>query len=86
MRHEDQAIHDNLAASAIPAPRSGDHDMYQRPPGRGPGLDSREAWTERSRIVLTPVAAPSILGLFGFAGATFMVASLLAGWWWCWDC
>lgn len=39
------------------------------------------AWTERSRIVLTPIAAPSILGFFGFAGATFMVGSLLAGWW-----
>jgi succinate-acetate transporter protein len=38
-------------------------------------------WAERSRIVLTPVAAPSILGLFGFAAATFMVASNLAGWW-----
>lgn len=44
-------------------------------------LDSMEAWTERSRIVLTPIAAPSILGLFGFAAATFMVASMLAGWW-----
>jgi uncharacterized protein len=44
-------------------------------------LDSADAWQARSRIVLTPVAAPSILGLFGFAGATFMVASLLAGWW-----
>lgn len=41
----------------------------------------RDAWMDRSRLVLTPVAAPSILGLFGFAGATFMVASLLAGWW-----
>jgi len=81
MRHEDQAIHDKLVGSAIPAPRSGDHDMYPRPGGGGAGPDSREAWTERSRIVLTPVAAPSILGLFGFAGATFMVASLLAGWW-----
>jgi hypothetical protein len=30
--------------------------------------------------VLTPVA-PSILGLFGFAEVTFMVASLLADWW-----
>jgi succinate-acetate transporter protein len=40
-----------------------------------------EAWQERSRLVITPVAAPSILGLFGFAGATFMVASNLAGWW-----
>lgn len=44
------------------------------------GQDSTEAWTDRSRIMLTPIAAPSILGLFGFAGATFMVASLLARW------
>ena len=33
-----------------------------------------------ARIYLQPVAAPSILGLFGFAGATFMVAANLAGW------
>jgi succinate-acetate transporter protein len=43
--------------------------------------DSQESWAARTRIVLSPVAAPSILGLFGFASATFMVASLLAGWW-----
>jgi succinate-acetate transporter protein len=30
---------------------------------------------------LQPIAAPSILGLAGFAGATFIVASNLAGWW-----
>jgi len=30
--------------------------------------------------VLTPIAAPSVLGLFGFAGATFIVAANLAGW------
>jgi uncharacterized protein len=29
---------------------------------------------------LQPIAAPSVLGLFGFAGATFIVASNLAGW------
>ena len=34
-----------------------------------------------TRIFLQPIAAPSILGLFGFAGATFIVASNLAGWW-----
>jgi succinate-acetate transporter protein len=34
-----------------------------------------------TRVVLQPIAAPSILGLFGFAGATFIVASHLAGWW-----
>ena len=37
-------------------------------------------WGERSRIVLTPVAAPSILGLYGFMGATVMVAAWMAGW------
>ena len=34
-----------------------------------------------TRVVLQPIAAPSILGLAGFAGATFVVASNLAGWW-----
>jgi succinate-acetate transporter protein len=34
-----------------------------------------------TRIFLQPIAAPSILGLFGFAGATFIVASNMAGWW-----
>jgi succinate-acetate transporter protein len=34
-----------------------------------------------TRVVLQPIAAPSVLGLFGFAGATLIVASNLAGWW-----
>ena len=34
----------------------------------------------RPRVVLQPIAAPSILGLFGFAGATLIVAANLAGW------
>src|SRR5207302_153343 len=34
----------------------------------------------RPRVFLQPVAAPSVLGLFGFAGATFIVAANLAGW------
>lgn len=38
-------------------------------------------WREHSQISLQPVAAPSILGLYGFAGATFIVASNLAHWW-----
>ncbi len=33
-----------------------------------------------AQVSLQPLAAPSILGLFGFAGATFMVAAHLAGW------
>jgi hypothetical protein len=43
-------------------------------------FDVPAEWTERSRVVLEPIAAPSILGLFGFAGATFIVAAHLAGW------
>jgi succinate-acetate transporter protein len=34
----------------------------------------------RAEIFLQPIAAPSILGWFGFAGATFMVAGFMAGW------
>jgi len=37
-------------------------------------------WREHTTIALSPVAAPSILGLFGFAAASFMVATNLAGW------
>jgi hypothetical protein len=33
----------------------------------------------RPRVMLTPYAAPSVLGLFGFAAATFMVALHLTG-------
>jgi succinate-acetate transporter protein len=32
------------------------------------------------RVFLQPIAPPSILGLFGFAAATFIVAANLAGW------
>jgi uncharacterized protein len=34
----------------------------------------------RAQISLQPIAAPSILGLYGFAGATFMVAANMAHW------
>ena len=37
-------------------------------------------WREHTTIALQPVAAPSILGLFGFAVSTFMVSANLAGW------
>jgi succinate-acetate transporter protein len=33
-----------------------------------------------ARVFLQPIAPPSILGLFGFAAATFIVAAHLAGW------
>jgi succinate-acetate transporter protein len=41
----------------------------------------RDFWREHSQITLQPVAAPSILGLYCLAGATFVVGSNLAGWW-----
>jgi succinate-acetate transporter protein len=34
----------------------------------------------RAEVFLQPFAAPSILGLYGFAGATFIVAAHMAGW------
>lgn len=43
-------------------------------------VDDRLFWREHATISLQPVAAPSILGLFGFAVSTFMVAANLAGW------
>lgn len=42
--------------------------------------DDIQAWRSQTRVFLQPIAAPSILGLFGFAGATFMVAANMAGW------
>lgn len=37
-------------------------------------------WRSHTQISLQPISAPSILGLFGNAAATFMVAANLAGW------
>ena len=41
---------------------------------------THEDWRGRTQIFLQPMAAPSILGLFGFAGATMMVGAWQAGW------
>jgi succinate-acetate transporter protein len=38
------------------------------------------AWRERTRLVLTPIAAPSIVGLFGLGAAAFMLTALWARW------
>jgi uncharacterized protein len=49
----------------------------------GVALTDGDGWYgdfARPRVYLQPIAAPSVLGLFGFAGATFIVASNLAGW------
>jgi uncharacterized protein len=42
--------------------------------------EDHEAWIARSRVNLTPIAAPSIMGLFGFFIATLMVGAWQAGW------
>jgi succinate-acetate transporter protein len=37
-------------------------------------------WRGHARVFLQPIAAPSILGLYGFAAGTFMVTAYLVGW------
>lgn len=37
-------------------------------------------WREHTTIALQPIAPPSILGLFGFAAATFIVSADIVGW------
>ena len=37
-------------------------------------------WRDHARVFLQPIAAPSILGLYGFAAATFMVTAHQVGW------
>lgn len=45
-----------------------------------PVREMREEPVSPAQIYLQPIAAPSILGLYGFAGATFMVAAHMAHW------
>lgn len=56
-------------------PEETNGNLYQLATG-----DDATAWRSRSRIVLSPMAAPSIMGLFGFAIATMMVGAWQAGW------
>lgn len=42
--------------------------------------DDEVSWRARTRVVLSPMAAPSIIGLYGFMGATLMVGAWQAGW------
>jgi len=42
--------------------------------------EDHEGWMSRSRVFLTPIAAPSIMGLFGFMIATLMLGAWQAGW------
>jgi uncharacterized protein len=56
-----------------------DQQRFTRAPADQPGAEV-PGIDARMRVMLQPIAAPSILGLFGFSGATFMVAAHLAGW------
>jgi hypothetical protein len=42
--------------------------------------EDHEGWVARSRVMLTPIAAPSIMGLSGFAMVTVMLGAYQAGW------
>jgi succinate-acetate transporter protein len=42
--------------------------------------EDQQAWLARTRVFLTPIAAPSIMGLFGFMIATVMLGAWQAGW------
>ncbi|NDU75400.1 hypothetical protein GWI34_22645 [Actinomadura sp. DSM 109109] len=50
-------------------------------PPRGADQPGEHAlWEDRTRVFLQPIAAPSILGLFGLATAALMVGAWQAGW------
>lgn len=61
------------------APREGYWLVPRREERREP---ERRGLTQapEARVFLQPIAAPSVLGLFGFAGATFIVGAHMAGW------
>jgi len=42
--------------------------------------EDHAGWMARSRVFLTPIAAPSIMGLFGFTIGTVMLGAFQAGW------
>jgi hypothetical protein len=48
--------------------------------GSANGAGELNEWREHTRVFLQPIAAPSILGLYGFAAATFIVTAYLVGW------
>ena len=51
----------------------------QRTAANGAAAELSE-WRNHARVFLQPIAAPSILGLYGFAVATFMVTAYQVGW------
>jgi len=61
------------------------HTTEGREPREAEGREIREAedhaiWGDRARVFLQPIAAPSILGLFGLAAALMMIGAWMARW------
>ncbi|GAA4601377.1 hypothetical protein GCM10023195_03430 [Actinoallomurus liliacearum] len=58
------------------------HEVGATPTGGEMETEQQEFsfWQDRSRVFLQPIAAPSILGLFGLATATLMVGAWMARW------
>jgi len=83
---EYRRVTDARTTAPVAAAPTGRADPYPREDGRYARLeelavaDDEVGWRSRTRLVLTPIAAPSILGLFGFMGATLMVGAWQAGW------
>jgi succinate-acetate transporter protein len=65
-RTESDAIHAGSPVSSTAGPRE--------------PLDPQALWEARTRVILQPLAPPSIIGLLGFMGATLMVGAWQAGW------
>jgi succinate-acetate transporter protein len=72
----------HASQSATGALRHPTETSYRNENGAAPKpyTEDEIGWRERSRIVLTPIAAPSIMGLTGFMLATLMVGAWQAGW------
>lgn len=72
--------HDTIADPASGATTPPERVSKPRVGGRESTDDERMTWEGRTRVVLTPIAAPSIMGLMGFFIATVMVGAWQAGW------
>jgi succinate-acetate transporter protein len=68
-----------MSAQPSSAPWANRPDGYRRPEELAVAEDY-QAWLARTRVFLTPIAAPSIMGLFGFMIGTVMLGAWQAGW------
>ena len=57
-----------------------EEERTAREPVRHEEVYGREERGPAARVFLQPIAAPSVLGLYAYAGATLMVGAYMAGW------